>query len=92
MFGNLAGHLESNLVYQYSGSLTTPPCTESVAWFISAKPLALSVKTFNSVKHVLKFNARYTQSALGEDNLLEVAASELDATTTKLALAKNELR
>ena len=92
MFGDLAGHLESNFVYQYSGSLTTPPCTENVAWFISAKPLGLSVKTYNAVKHVLKFNARYTQSTLGEDNLLKVAASGLDATIPDFVPVEHELR
>ncbi|KAJ5233499.1 uncharacterized protein N7469_005265 [Penicillium citrinum] len=93
MFGDLAAHLESNPVYQYSGSLTTPPCTEGVSWFVSSKPLALSTKMFNAIKHVLKFNARYTQNALGEKNLLEVAASELDLASPELhEPVKHELR
>jgi hypothetical protein len=51
---------------------------EDVAWFLSTEPLPLNVQSYNAVKHILKFNARYTQNALGQDNLLEVAASELN--------------
>ncbi|KAJ5776110.1 uncharacterized protein N7511_001121 [Penicillium nucicola] len=92
MFGDLASHLESNLAYEYSGSLTTPPCTEHVSWFISAKPLSLSVKNYNAVKHVLKFNSRYTQNTPGQDNLLEVAACQIPAITTEFESGRQELR
>ncbi|KAJ5385801.1 hypothetical protein N7509_008342 [Penicillium cosmopolitanum] len=91
-FGHLAGQLESYPIYQYSGSLTTPPCTENVAWFISSEPLALSVRHFNAIKHVLKFNSRYTQNTPSEINLLEVAAAELDPTTHEVKSVQHELR
>ncbi|KAJ5109984.1 hypothetical protein N7532_002629 [Penicillium argentinense] len=77
-FSALTAHLNTHGIYQYEGSLTTPPCSESVVWYLSTEPLPLNVQSYNAVKHVLKFNARYTQNALGQDNLLEVAAKELN--------------
>jgi carbonic anhydrase len=77
-FAGLMDHFDTHGVYYYSGSLTTPPCTEGVAWYISTEPLPLNVQSYNAVKKVLKFNARYTQNALGQPNLLEIAAHSLN--------------
>ncbi|KAL2257832.1 hypothetical protein VTK26DRAFT_9111 [Humicola hyalothermophila] len=58
----------------YSGSLTTPPCSEGVAWHVSTARLAVSPATFAKAKDVIGFNARYPQNTPGEPNLLMVAA------------------
>jgi len=43
--------------YRYSGSLTTPPCTEGVHWFIMKQPLTFSKEQYNAFK-----------AAIGQDN------------------------
>ncbi|KAF8247130.1 carbonic anhydrase [Wilcoxina mikolae CBS 423.85] len=60
-------------VYTYSGSLTTPPCTEQVSWFVSDAPLTISVKQFRLLNKALGFNSRFTQGKPGEQNVLEAA-------------------
>ncbi|KAH6971990.1 alpha carbonic anhydrase [Ilyonectria destructans] len=77
IFTGLEHHLTSNPIYHYSGSLTTPPCSESVEWIISTKPLHIDEFTYNKVKSVVNFNSRYTQNTLGGINLLQNIASEL---------------
>lgn len=65
-------------LYAYGGSLTTPPCTEGVRWLVLARPRPLAVDTYNAVKRVMKFNARYSQNAPGGINLLEKARQIAD--------------
>ncbi|KAF7597025.1 hypothetical protein BBP40_011391 [Aspergillus hancockii] len=76
-FAYLTSHLANHGIYKYTGSLTTPPCREGVSWYLSTEPLPLNVQTYNKVKKVLKYNARYTQNSLAQDNLLELAAKKL---------------
>ncbi|KAI9024811.1 alpha carbonic anhydrase [Hyaloraphidium curvatum] len=44
----------------YKGSLTTPPCTEGVNWFVAKEPIPLSVPQFRALYETMPFNARFT--------------------------------
>ena len=50
---NVAKILPAGKVYSYSGSLTTPPCTEGVAWNVYVDHIALTED------HVTKFTKKY---------------------------------
>ncbi|KAK1230819.1 hypothetical protein PQX77_006091 [Marasmius sp. AFHP31] len=72
----LSDELRTKPKYHYVGSLTTPPCREGVNFLVVKEPFTVDVKTYNAMKKVMKFNARYTQNVLGRDNLLELAAAQ----------------
>lgn len=76
-FSEVVKHIRSYDLYQYGGSLTTPPCSEGVTWLVSKEPLPIAAATYNKAKRVMKFNSRYTQNNPGEQNLLEFAAGTL---------------
>ncbi|KAI9173169.1 hypothetical protein H9P43_007300 [Blastocladiella emersonii ATCC 22665] len=46
--------------YSYTGSLTTPPCTEGVSWFVAATPLRMSDRQIRRIKSVIGNSARPT--------------------------------
>ncbi|SFV69260.1 Carbonic anhydrase [hydrothermal vent metagenome] len=39
--------------YRFNGSLTTPPCTEGVRWFVIEKPLTVSKEQVEQFRHVM---------------------------------------
>lgn len=84
-FAPLVEHLETTPLFQYTGSLTTPPCAEGLTFLVTQQPLPVNVAIFNAMKKVIKFNARYTQNALGEQNLLEVGAVTLGCQVENVA-------
>jgi carbonic anhydrase len=51
--------------YAFTGSLTTPPCTEDVAWFVLKTPVMLSSAQIDRFAHFYKHNARPVQPLSG---------------------------
>jgi len=70
---SIVKHVRSSRVFSYSGSLTTPPCSEQVSWFVAERPLLISVAQYNELRHAVGSNSRYTQGPPGEKNLLQQA-------------------
>ncbi|KAH7078864.1 alpha carbonic anhydrase [Paraphoma chrysanthemicola] len=79
-FTDVIAKIASSDVLQYSGSLTTPPCAEGVNFLIVKDPLDISVADYNAIKSVVKFNSRFIQNSLGQENILEVGARSGSAT------------
>jgi carbonic anhydrase len=89
-FTDLKASLEGHQIMRYNGSLTTPPCAESISWWISTRPLSIGVDIFQMAKRVIKFNSRYTQNKLGGVNLLQNAANELNCDEKRLHADVNQ--
>ena len=51
--------------YGFNGSLTTPPCSEGVAWHVVKEPIALSKAQIVSFRAIFKKNARPVQPING---------------------------
>jgi carbonic anhydrase len=51
--------------YRYEGSLTTPPCSEGVTWFVLATPVELSTAQIAAFRAVLSGNSRPVQPLNG---------------------------
>ncbi len=47
--------------FSFSGSLTTPPCTEGVRWFVMKNPITLSESQFKRFADIYSYNARPVQ-------------------------------
>ncbi|SMQ93642.1 carbonic anhydrase [Xanthomonas fragariae] len=47
--------------YRYEGSLTTPPCSETVDWVVLTQPVQVSEAQINAFERVYSFNARPLQ-------------------------------
>jgi carbonic anhydrase len=60
-FDPLAFLPASPVHYRYSGSLTTPPCTEGVAWIVFAEPMTISDEDMARFAERVAFNARPAQ-------------------------------
>ncbi len=51
--------------YAYKGSLTTPPCSQGVAWRVLKEPVELSKAQINSFQKLYKMDARPVQPLNG---------------------------
>jgi carbonic anhydrase len=53
---------DSHRYFTFAGSLTTPPCTEGVAWFLLPSPVTLSNSELASFTKIYPHNARPVQA------------------------------
>lgn len=51
--------------YRFDGSLTTPPCTESVSWMVLKQPVTLSAAQLQAFRQLYHANARPVQPLNG---------------------------
>ncbi len=63
---NAGGFLPADRGYwTYTGSLTTPPCTEGVRWFVLQEPLSVSLVQLRQFQSIFKVNSRPIQDRNG---------------------------
>lgn len=63
---NVTGLLPKDMTYfNYSGSLTTPPCSEGVNWMLLTTPVSLSAEQIERFRSLYAFNARPVQPVNG---------------------------
>jgi carbonic anhydrase len=60
--------------WSYSGSLTTPPCTEGVNWNVLVKPVELSAAQIKAFTDVFEDNFRPPQPRNGRELLINQSA------------------
>ena len=63
---------DEHAYYRYDGSLTTPPCSEGVKWFVLTNPVQMSVAQIDAFRNVVRQNNRPVQP-LGDRRVMEVA-------------------
>jgi len=81
-FAPLVDVISKQAFHTYEGSLTTPPCAEGLKFFVTSQQLPLDVATFNKIKAVVGFNARFTQNNVGAENLLALSSQTTIANVT----------
>jgi carbonic anhydrase len=57
--------------YWYEGSLTTPPCSEGVEWFVMTAPIRLSSGQIKAFRDIIRGNNRPTQPLNGRGIVIE---------------------
>ncbi|MFZ9764922.1 MAG: carbonic anhydrase [Burkholderiaceae bacterium] len=83
---DLAKFLPANKAYfHYMGSLTTPPCTEGVAWYILQSPVEVSAGQVEVFSKMYANNARPTQRMNGR--LVKASRAPADGMASKPAPA-----
>jgi carbonic anhydrase len=58
---------ENKAYYTFSGSLTTPPCSEGVIWFVLKNPAPISADEINRFGRSYPMNARPVQALNGRE-------------------------
>ena len=63
--------------YRYSGSLTTPPCSEDVQWVIMTTPIQMSAPQIEKLRSILKGNNRPPQPLYGRTVLTDRVSEQV---------------
>ena len=63
-------NLHPDSYYEYPGSLTTPPCSEGVKWFVAREPTSMSTEQLQGITALLDGNARPVQPLNDRELLL----------------------
>jgi carbonic anhydrase len=53
--------------WTYTGSMTTPPCTEGVRWYVIQQPITISRTQLNNYVPLFHINTRPLQDAHGRE-------------------------
>lgn len=64
---------DSTAYFTYSGSLTTPPCSQGVRWLVLDTPVELAQSQIEAFAHIFELNARPTQALNTRDLLSDVS-------------------
>ncbi len=62
--------------YKYSGSMTTPPCSEGVYWMVFKQPIEASAEQIQQMNEIMGENARPVQE-MNSRNLLKSWAEQM---------------
>jgi len=57
----------SRTTWRYRGSLTTPPCSEGVSWFVMTEPVPVSREQVEAFRRIVGTNARPPQPRNGRE-------------------------
>ena len=52
-------------VFTYAGSLTTPPCSEGINWYVMTEPITASIDQIEMLEYFYHDNARHAQDLNG---------------------------
>ena len=69
---------EERLDFRYAGSLTTPPCTEKVRWYVLRSPVAVSAAQLAALREVVRGNSRPVQERHGRTVGMDVRAESAE--------------
>jgi carbonic anhydrase len=68
----------SHETYRYRGSLTTPPCSEDVSWFVAVQPIKLSTDQIAVYTSIFQGNNRPVQPLNNRTVFLDRVAERVD--------------
>ena len=58
---------DTSSYYHYSGSLTTPPCSEGVQWYVMVNPIQVSSEQIANFRKIYQVNVRPIQTLNGRE-------------------------